>query len=263
MRQKKNIKDDFVFDQFKIQIENKGMIIESIDETELILIKKEDLTIEVSLDNVRKNYARDKDEAHISDLVETLADYSFEIPEDWNFVKNDIYISLQPNDFDSKEFINFKITNEIDKVYVHTGNDRFSLISKNHLSKWNITELDLDNQAKKNADKLLTESQIEFDIIENRKLGMLESRYPNLKSALLLAPTMAEKVKTDFSYPFFAVIPVRDFCYIFSENDFQFFASKIGKVVVEEYKKSGYQITTEILKFTEKGIEAVGKYPVE
>ncbi|HID66410.1 MAG TPA: hypothetical protein EYP32_06335 [Aquificaceae bacterium] len=74
---------------------------------------------------------------------------------------------------------------------------------------------------------------------------------------------MAEKVKTDFSYPFFAVIPVRDFCYIFSENDFQFFASKIGKVVVDEYKKSGYQITTEILKFTEKGIEAVGKYPVE
>ena len=67
MQQKKNIKEDFVFDQFKIQIENKGMIIESIDETELILIKKEDFTIEVSLDNVRKNYARDKDEAHISD----------------------------------------------------------------------------------------------------------------------------------------------------------------------------------------------------
>lgn len=92
---------------------------------------------------------------------------------------------------------------------------------------------------------------------------MLKSQYSNLKSALLLAPSMIEKVKVDFSYPFYAVIPVRDFCYIFSENDFQFFASKIGKVVVEEYKKSGYQVTTEILKFTEKGIEAVGKYPVK
>ncbi|MGS0526457.1 hypothetical protein ACU8V7_16025 [Zobellia nedashkovskayae] len=125
------------------------MIIESIDETELILIKKEDLTLEVSLDNVRKNYARDKDEAHISDLVETLAEYSIEIPGNWDLVKNDIYISLQPNDFESKEFINVNITKEINKVYIHTGNDRFSLISKNDLSKWNITELDLDNQAKK------------------------------------------------------------------------------------------------------------------
>ncbi|QXP59627.1 hypothetical protein [Olleya sp. HaHaR_3_96] len=263
MRQKKDIKEDLVFDQFKVQIENKGMTIESIDTAELILIKKGDLTLEVSLDNVRKNYARDKDKTHISDLVGILADYSIEIPEDWNLAKNDIYISLHPNDFDCKEFINFKITNEIDKVYIHTGNDKFSLISKNDLSKWNITELDLENQAKKNADKLLSESVIEFDILENRKLGMLESKYPNLKSALLLAPSMAEKVKTDFSFPFFAVIPVRDFCYIFSENDFQFFASKIGKVVVDEYKKSGYQVTTEILKFTEKGIEAVGKYPVE
>ena len=36
-----------------------------------------------------------------------------------------------------------------------------------------------------------------------------------------------------------------------------------GNVVVDEYKKSGYPITTEILKFTDDGVEAVGKYPVK
>lgn len=164
---RKNKQKDFVLDQFKVQVENKGMKIESIDETELIFIKKGNLTLKVSLNNVRKNYERDKDETHISDLVETLVDYFIQIPENWDLVKNDIYISLQPNEFNSKEFINFKITNEIDKVYLHTGNDKFSLISKNDLSKWNITESDLYNQAQKNADKILAESQIDFEIIEN------------------------------------------------------------------------------------------------
>ncbi len=73
---------------------------------------------------------------------------------------------------------------------------------------------------------------------------------------------MKEKVKQDFGFPFYAVIPVRDFCYIFSGKDFDFFSGRIGKVVVDEYKQSGYQITTEILKFTDKGVEAVGQYPV-
>ena len=72
---------------------------------------------------------------------------------------------------------------------------------------------------------------------------------------------MKEKVKKEFGFPFYAVIPVRDFCYIFSENDFDFFSDRISQIVVDEYKKSGYPITTEILKFTDKGVEAVGQYP--
>ena len=74
---------------------------------------------------------------------------------------------------------------------------------------------------------------------------------------------MKNKIESDFGFPFYAVIPVRDFCYIFSENDFAFFSERIGKVVVDEYKQSGYPITTEILKFTDEGVETVGQYPVE
>ncbi len=124
-------------------------------------------------------------------------------------------------------------------------------------------ETDLENQANSNADKLLEKTTITYDIIENRELGLIEVEDITLKGALLFAPTMKNKVKKDFGFPFYAVIPVRDFCYIFSEKDFEFFSSRIGKVVVDEYKQSGYPITTEILKFTDKGVEVVGKYPVE
>ena len=256
-------KKDFVFDEFKSQIEKHGMKIDSVDETELIYISQGETTLKVSLDNVRKNYQRDKDSSHISDLVQTLVSYSIGFPAKWTEVKNDIYISLFPNDYEFKDFLHSKITGEFSKVYVYSGLDKLTWITADDLKKWNITFAELDKQANSNADKLLSLTPISFDTIENRKLGLIEVKHTSLKAALLFAPTMKEKVKKDFGFPFYAVIPVRDFCYIFSEKDYAFLSDKIGQVVVDEYKKSGYPITTEILKFTDKGVEAVGQYSLK
>ena len=157
--------------------------------------------------------------------------------------------------------IHQKVTDEFSKVYMISSDTNQIFLSKDNLAKWNITEKDLDLQANTNADNLLLNSELSFDTIENRKLGIIKIENETLKPALLFAPMMKEKAKKDFGFPFYAVIPVRDFCYIFSENDFDFFSGRIGNIVVNEYKKSGYPITTEILKFTNKGVETVGLYP--
>lgn len=256
-------KKDFVFSEFKSQIEREGMKIDSVADTGLIYISRDELTLKISLDNVRRNYERDKDKSHISDLVQTLVSYSIELPENWAKAKDKIYISLFPNDDDFQDFLKVKITDEFSKVYVYSGDDKLTWITKNDLKKWHITENQLDIQANLNADKLLEKTSITFNTIENHKLGLIEVEHTTLKGALLFAPKMKEKIKVDFGFPFYAVIPVRDFCYIFSEKDFEFFSGRIGKIVVDEYKNSGYPITTEILKFSDKGVEAVGQYPVE
>ncbi|WP_298507137.1 hypothetical protein [uncultured Maribacter sp.] len=236
------------------------MKIDSIDETELIFISKGDITLNVSLDNIRRDYQRDKDKSIISDFAKTLMNYTLEIPEKWTEAKENIFISLYPSDYEFKDFINYKLTDKVHKIYIHIENDMLTWISKEDIEKWNISESTLNEQAEKNGDRILAKSTIEYNTIENRKLGRLESEFINLKGALLLAPSMKEKIQTDFSFPFYAVIPVRDFCYVFSENDFEFFSQRIGQVVVEEYKQSGYPLTTELLKFSKNGIETVGVY---
>jgi hypothetical protein len=260
---KNSQKKDYVFEEFKSQIEKHGMKIDSVDKTELIYLSKGDWSLKVSLENVRRNYERDKDPKHILDLVETLISSNLEMPKSWADVKNGVYISLFPNDFDFSYYIHSKITDEFSKVYVFSENDKQTWISTNDIKNWKITAMELDQQANNNADALLERTPITFDTIENHKLGLIEVELTSLKGALLFAPTMKEKIRKDFGFPFYAVIPVRDFCYIFSEKDYKFFSERIGKVVVDEYKKSGYPITTEILKFTNKGVESVGKYPVD
>jgi hypothetical protein len=258
-----NKKEDIVFDEFKSQIESKGMKIDSVDELGLIYISKGEQTSRISLDNLRKDYERDKDKKLISDFVQVLLSYSVELPKEWMDVKEDIYISLFPSDFDFKDFLHEPVTDEISKVYVVNYEDKLSWITKDDIAKWGITEAELNSQAEKNADDLLEQATISFDTIENRKLGLIETEEVTLKGALLFAPTMKEKVASDFGFPFYAVIPVRDFCYLFSVQDFDFFSERIGKVVVHEYQKSSYPITTEILKFTDNGVEVVGKYSID
>lgn len=256
-------KKDIVLEKFKAQIEEQGLTIDTIDEEGFVFISKGDFNLKISLDNVRKNYERDSDETHISDLVNIIISYSLEELPGWEAAKFEIYINLFPNNFDFKDFVFSNVTESFSKVYVHSGADKFTWITKDDIKKWNITEAELDKQAYQNANLLLDNSSISFEIIEDRKLGMINAEHDSLKGALLFAPNLKEKIYDDIGFPFYAIIPVRDFCYIFSEKDFDFFADRLGTIVVEEYKESGYPITTEILKFTENGVEAIGKYPVE
>ena len=255
-------KKDFVFEKFKTELEKSGLKIESIDKENFIHLNIEGNDLKISLENVRRNYERDSDESHITDLIKTITSYSSKIPN-WEISKDNVFIQLFTNDFEFKDQINEKVTEEFSKVYVVSANDKLIWITKEDLKEWNVTESELKKQTDINANKLLEKTEIKFEIIENHKLGLIEVSRTSLKGSLLFATKMKEKLQKDFGYPFFAVIPVRDFCYIFSEKDLEFFSNRIGEVVVEEYKNSGYPITTEILKFTENGTESVGKYPVE
>uniref|UniRef100_UPI00404A3193 hypothetical protein n=1 Tax=Flavobacterium sp. TaxID=239 RepID=UPI00404A3193 len=255
-------KEDFVFEKFKSELEKKGVKIDSIDEEEIIYINVNDNILEISLENTRRNYERDADESHVFDLVNTVISYENALPT-WEVAKEKIYVQLFATDFDLQNSIIEKVTNKFSKGYVISENDKLTWISKEILNTWNINETELKNQANSNANRLLSETEIKYEIVEDRKLGLIDVENSFLKGSLLFASDMKEKIKADIGFPFYAVIPVRDFCYIFSEKDMKFFSMRIGEVVVDEYKKSGNPVTTEILKFTESGVEVVGKYTVD
>lgn len=255
--------NDFVFDEFERQIQKNGMSIDSVDKDGIVHIKMNDLNLEISLENLRRDYERDKNPELILDFVKVITSYSSEVPERWEDAENSIFISFFPNDFDFKDIINEKVTDEFSKVFVLSDNEKLVWITNEDLKKWNISKNQLNKQANRNADALLAKTNIQFDLIENRKLVMIESEHTSLKGSLLFAPSMKSKIEKEIGFPFYAVLPVRDFCYLFSEKDFDFFSRRLGKVVVEEFTNSGYPVSTEILKFTSEGVETVGKYPVE
>lgn len=180
--------------------------------------------------------------------------------EEWENVKDKVYIQFFPNDFDLEDIVNEKVTNEFSKVFALKINSGFSFITEEDLSKWQIDFNELEKQADFNLGILLDKVKIEFEDIDDHKLGMINVEEVSLKSSCLFSSKVKDLIQDNISYPFYAVMPVRDFCYIFSEKDFEYFSQRIGSVVLDEYNNSGYPITTEILRFSETGVEAIGKY---
>lgn len=255
---------DFVLERFKILVEKNGMHIDSIDNTGLIYLKSGEYDLKASLDNLRKDFKRDKDTSIIDDFVQKMLSVSKSVSYNWNDVKDSVYWKIVPK-YDTSFFnssLHETLTEDTWKTIVVSHDGRFTWITKDDLSEWKITKQRLDSQINANSNKLLEYAKITFDTIAQRKLGMIEIEHTSLKSSLLLASDLKKKVKQYFGFPIYAVIPVRDFCYIFSQKDFEFFSKRIGDIVVDEYTNSGYSITTEILKISDRGIESVGKFPV-
>lgn len=256
---KSNSKEDVVFNKFKTQLESKGLTIDSIDKDGFILVNVEESELKVSLDNVRRNYERDNDESYITDLVNTIVSHSSK-KEDWESIKDKIYVQFFPNDFEFENLVHEKVTNEFSKVFMVNTNNNFLFISDDDLIDWNLDLEKLKNQVDLNLGAFLDKVKIEIEDVENHKLGMIDIEEVWLKSACLFSSKIKDLVQNNIGFPFYAVIPVRDFCYIFGEQDFGYFSERLGSVVVDEYEKSGYPITTEILKFSENGVQAMGKY---
>jgi hypothetical protein len=251
--------NDFVFQLFKKAIAGYGFVISSITDDERVCVVKGDFELTVSLDNLRKEFAQENDENVISEFVEAIASAGEEIPT-WEVAGDKVFPSLFPSDYDYGEFVNFPITEMFNTVFVYEEKLSKKWIDETQVEKWGIDNETLVRYANLNLDKEVEKASLEIELIEGKKLGLIETNEETKKSAFLLSKKLKDIVRKELGWPIYAVIPVRDFVYLFSEEDAEFFIERVGGVVVQEYNESGYPITTEILKCSDDGIVAIGKY---
>jgi len=250
---------DELLERFTAELAKHDLKIDSIDHEGLLSVDIGETDLKISLENLRRNYERDKDTTLITDFVNSILAIGQDIPE-WGIAKDSIYYSLFPSDYDFKEVVNEKVTDQFHKVYIYSNIDHNTWVTKKDVSKWKISKEELDKQVVSNINRLMESVTIIYDTIHGKKLGFFSLKDETLKAALLFSSQLKNKVEKDIGWPIYAVIPVRDFSYIFSEKDSKFFMDRLGSTVLKEYKESGYPITKEILKISDGGIEAVGKY---
>src|SRR5262249_38298122 len=106
---------------------------------------------------------------------------------------------------------------------------------------------------------ILRQTKVETSAVEQHQLGMLSNELSAFKAALLFCPNLREMVEPVLGWPLFAVMPCRDFVYVLSQKD-KPLLGRMGHVVMREYEKSGYPISTEVFEITDEGIRAIGDY---
>ena len=230
----------------------------SADRTLRITIKDKEFT--VNLDNIAKEYARDRDTKLISRFADAVIASQKPIPP-WGQAKAGIRFVAEPSDYEFGDALVDPITESLCRVlsYVNKDETVISWLTASHLDKWGRPKEVVMEAAARNMGVLLRKSPVEVETIDHFKLGMLATHSP-LKASLIFSPNLKKIVSAKLGWPIYVVIPCRDFTYLFPDTGL---IERLGGVVVREFSKSAYPISTEVFRVSDTGIEAIGRFPVE
>jgi hypothetical protein len=215
--------------------------------------------IKVSLENVSRDFERDRDPGRVVTFVDTIT--NFPALPDWQEAEGRVRWQPEPGDHEFGDTLRDAVSDKVSLVlvYVDPSENQVRWLTPADAEKWNKTRTDLMAAAQRNMDRILQQSKVETAAVEEHQLGMLGHELVAFKAALLFCPNLKKAVEPVLGWPLFAVMPCRDFVYLLNQKD-EPLLGRLGQVVLREYEKSGYPISTEVFEITDQGIRAIGDF---
>lgn len=246
-------------DLFESVLIDRGVAFEQLEEEGVYMVHAPGGDLTVSLHDISRIYARDEDPESVVRFVEEVLSTP-KVPG-WPEARSLVYFSAEASDHDFGDTIRRRVTEEVAQVMVVTDRQEGSItwLTPAAIAEWSATPEEVETAAGENLARLLEGRRPEVDEIDGMKLGMIPAD-SIFKASVIFAPTFKEFSTQEFEWPVLAVIPCRDFIYVLSEKD-SALLDRMGGVVRREYRESGYPITTEVLRISDGGIEAIGAYP--
>jgi hypothetical protein len=220
-------------------------------------------SLTVSLDNLRRNYAREHDRRIVTSFVAAILKPPPSEP-DWPAARRQARLALEPADYDFGKAVRISSTanSVLVAVLVTPDESHISWVLESDLTRWGITRDEFLASAHENMSSLLDDTPLVVEMAAGRRLGMLETDSP-LKASFIASPNLRRHVETKLGWPVLAVAPARDFLYLFAESEGDSeFLGRLGGVVIREYSESAYPISTEVFRISDDGIKAIGAFPV-
>jgi uncharacterized protein YtpQ (UPF0354 family) len=247
---------------FEQELTRRGVTFSFDRETGRYKVQHEGLELFVSLDNLARNYERDRDSAHITGFVDAVLASPADRPS-WEEARPSILFCLEPSDYQQPPEIRSAISGRVDRVPVYYDEQEgtISWIAPAQIADWGVTPEEVEAAALGNLAAVLKDATIEHSDIDGVALGFIRTTLP-FKSALILAPNLKEIVAPVLGWPLLAVIPDRDFLFLWAAKH-DGFANRVGGTVVKEFSAAPYPLTTEVFEIGDEGIAAIGAFPVE
>jgi hypothetical protein len=149
------------------------------------------------------------------------------------------------------------------KVVVYTPDDGdLQLLTDANVKRWGVPREVLFSVADRNMCKLLEKAVITETILNETKV--LEFSLPNMELCVstLMCNDFRKTVYKYFGAKFLTVAPSRDSLLVL-ENVTNNILEGLGAVIIDEYRKSGKPLTTDVLLFTRNSIETAGHFSVD
>ena len=213
----------------------------------------------VGLDNIARVYAQEREPDVIVGFVDQVLS-CFELPP-WPEARPLVYFAAESSEYAFGDTLRQPVTDEVARVLVLTDREERNITWLTHrdLAAWGVTQAEAESAAGENLARLLAGLRLKVELIDGMRLAMvpLDSVF---KASVIFSPNFKAFITQELDWPVLAVIPCRDFIYAISERD-RALLQRMGGVVQREFRESGYPVTTEVLRISDAGIEAIGAFP--
>jgi hypothetical protein len=251
---------DVVLELFRHKANQHGFRIDSVSGNDIVFLSKGEETSRISLTNARRSYKTNGDTVKVDELVNVLLHLADKLPS-WAEAQLTLLPVLVPADMqDVDSAIHKVVTDSISVVLVQNLIDQIVWVQPDHAAEWKQNEDALFEVAYANLAAELKKAKIKPAILEGHPYGIVLAKESYLDSSMPLSPAFKKKVQKQFGWPVYAIMPVRDLCFIFSQNEFDFFSKRFASTVLAEFNESPYPVSRELLKISDEGIRAIGHY---
>jgi hypothetical protein len=217
--------------------------------------------VTVSLENLSRDLSQGAGAPRLKEFVgtvrQTLTSTASELPA-WEEARSRLRFSLEPEDTELGDTVRRAFAGRAQRVLVYLSPDQRQIrfVTPADLKHWNVDQAAAEHIASASMDALLRRTALKTEDIQGSKLAYFDFASP-FKAALITSPALKAALKPKLGWPLYAVVPCRDFAYVFHD---QALLERMGAVVLREHQQSSYPITTEVLELSDQGVRAIGDY---
>jgi hypothetical protein len=221
----------------------------------------------ISLSNAVREFAGDGDIYRAIRFADNML-LAVGYPKDWSTVRHQVLWDIQSSMLEGQSDLTYHLSDQTHQVpVIFDPETKHILFLDSHmLIEMNVREEMVEQAAYEN---LCAEAWNAVFIVREYagvKYAIVTTHLPS-KASLILAPNLREIVEPNLGWPLFAVIPRRDFMFLYDARCFDRGAEDIfkkvpglGNIVLEEFELGAYPLSTEIFKITDQGVRAVAEY---
>jgi hypothetical protein len=218
------------------------------------------MKLTINLENNGREFDQTGDEDVIKHFVEAILQHGQMLPQSWESARRRVFLAAEPSDHDFGDTCRQDVSDQVALVLVYLAEpgEHIVWLTPRMLADLGVSRELAEVHAADNLARLLDETPIETTEVDGHRLGMLSTHSP-LKATLIFARTLRARAEPLLGWPLFAVIPNRDFAYLIPESAQELFP-RVAQVVINEYTKRGYPLSTEVFRIDSEKVEAIGEF---
>lgn len=178
----------------------------------------------------------------------------------WAQARSSVLFCLEPSDHAHPSEYRTELSGQVDRVpaILDSVTGQLTWVDRSRLELWGVPLDQVETEALGNLASAAASSFVEWKQIHDVRVGYFNTSLP-FESALLLAPGLRSIVASVIGWPIYAVVPHRDFVYIWAAEH-AWFTERLAAVVRREYTAAKCPLSTEIFEIDDEGMRAVGVF---